>query len=148
MRVNIPLGDRDRGVSRDSRQRKHVTARFCQLRKSGVSENVRLECLDFLCAFRLRLRVGVVEGEFVLVLGRVFVEVALDSPQSSYSLCAVHFAFVPSCLSSTSRVNVFPSDETVIFLTERIFPSRLSVCSTVWSSIFLSETPVRPGSPL
>ncbi len=29
LRVNVPLGNRDRGMSRDSRQREHVTARLC-----------------------------------------------------------------------------------------------------------------------
>jgi hypothetical protein len=64
-------------MSRDSRQREHVTACLCQLGKSGVPENVRLKGSNFFCAVLPRLRIGEGEGSFVLVLRRVFVEMAL-----------------------------------------------------------------------
>ena len=66
----------------------------------------------------------------------------------AYRLWATNWQVFPSGLSFLETVLVFPSAETVERVTSTILPSRLSVASTVCSSILFTETIVLLRSPL
>src|SRR5208282_4702764 len=65
-----------------------------------------------------------------------------------YCFMAVNLAVVSASRSCDAKVRVLPSADTVMRVTLIGLPSRLSVSSTVFASMRLTETLVTPGSPL